>query len=217
MKTTSTLTLYILLSAAALKGQTSGAMTGTRTTSDPEPLQVNQLSVGPPTIDDSISKSPPVSNHGNDHTYLPDTQNPKKENAEANRRDYRNWRTGDWRDRVGEPDLSWGKAMRHPYMWTTSASLVGLTVTQLVKTDRCLSENRFSCNLFFGRNRGAAYAVNIPVAGGIIFLVGKMKERGHGGGAMKVLAVSLIGEAILAATANPGVLTCRAGRIPQCQ
>ncbi len=116
-----------------------------------------------------------------------------------------------------EPDKSWRQAMSHPLMWTTSAILVGLTVKQLVETDRCINANKPACNLVFQKNRAAAYAVNIPLTAATIWHAGKLKEGGHGTRALCWIGFNLMFQEVVSHTANPKVLTCQPGRTPQCQ
>src|SRR5579859_184799 len=119
---------------------------------------------------------------------------------------------------MDEPDTSWPRAMSHPIMWTTSGLLVGLTAKQLIETDRCVSANKPACNLVFGKNRAAAYAVSIPLTLVSIWQAGKLKERGNGSvKALTLIGLNLILQTVLSNTANGRVLTCQPGRTPQCQ
>jgi len=129
------------------------------------------------------------------------------------------WRNTDYPDslRLSQTDNSWFRAMRHPVIAIPSATIVGLTAIQIIKTDRCVSENKPACNLIFGKNRTANYAVNIPLVGTAIWAAGRLKKRGEGISAILTLGAALMLEAPLAYTANPHVLTCQAGRTPRCQ
>ncbi len=118
---------------------------------------------------------------------------------------------------MDEPDKTWCQAMSHPLMWTTSALLIGLTVKQLVETDRCINANKPACNLVFRKNRAATYAVNIPLTAAMIWHAGKLKQSGHGSKALVWIGLNLMYQEAVSGTANPRVLTCQAGRTPQCQ
>jgi hypothetical protein len=118
---------------------------------------------------------------------------------------------------MDEPDKSWVQAMKHPLMWTTSALLVGLTAQQLIETDRCINANKPVCNPLFRKSRAATYAVNIPLTLGTIWQAGRLKKKGKGTGALILIGMNLIYQETLAHSANPRVLTCQQGRIPQCQ
>ena len=131
----------------------------------------------------------------------------------------RRWRDEDFKApfHLDEPDRSWGRAMRHPPVLGTSAALVGLTAIQLIKTDRCITENKPACNLITGKNRAAAYALNIPLNTGVVYLLGRMKQRGNITGFLLLGMAAFTYDATVAYTANPHVLVCLSGRVPQCQ
>jgi hypothetical protein len=118
---------------------------------------------------------------------------------------------------LDEHDRSWGQAMRNPLVLSGSLALAGLTSLQLIKTDHCIDANKPACNLLTGKNRGAAYAVNVPLTAGIIWAAGKLKQEGKSTGLLFLLTAGLASEGTLAYTANPRVLVCEAGRTPQCQ
>jgi hypothetical protein len=143
-----------------------------------------------------------------DRSHLPDMPQPKQDN-----------RTRDFRApfHLDETDRSWGRAMRHPPVLTVAGLLTALTVIQLIKTDRCINENKPVCNLVSGKNRAATYGINIPLTAGFVYLVARMKEKGNVTGFFLVSVLSFTYEATVTYTANPHVLVCRAGRTPQCQ
>lgn len=118
---------------------------------------------------------------------------------------------------LNQPDRTWFRAMAHPANLIPTGLLVGLTAIQLVKTDKCIEEHKPVCNLIFRKNRAAAYSFNIPFTVGVAWLAGRMKEKGNGTASVVLTSLSLIFAAPVAYTANPKVLTCQAGRNPQCQ
>jgi hypothetical protein len=143
-----------------------------------------------------------------DRSHLPDMPQPKQDN-----------RTRDFHApfHLDETDRSWGRAMRHAPVLTVAGLLTALTVIQLIKTDRCINENKPVCNLISGKNRAAAYGVDIPLTAGVVYLVARMKEKGNVTGFFLVSVLSFTYEATVTYTANPHVLVCQAGRTPQCQ
>jgi hypothetical protein len=118
---------------------------------------------------------------------------------------------------VNDGHESWSRAMLQPSVLVPSAVLVGLTSIQLVKTDRCISENKPACNLIFRKNRAAAYGVNIPLTAGLIWFAAREEQKGNGTTGLVTTLLALIGEAPVAYTANSHVLVCKTGRTPQCQ
>ena len=146
---------------------------------------------------------------------LPDMPRPKQAENYRNRD---RWR-GDYRTpfHLDEPDRSWGRAMRHPPVLAASALLVGLTTIQLIKTDRCIAENKPACNLVTGKNRAAAYALNIPLTTAVVYFAGRFKQKGNGTGFILLTFLTFAYEAPVAYTANSHVLICQPGRVPQCQ
>ena len=145
---------------------------------------------------------------GEDRSHLPDMPQPKQDNQAP-----------DFRApfHLDETDRSWGRAMRHPPVLTVAGLLTALTVIQLIKTDRCINENKPVCNLVSGKNRAAAYGVNIPLTAGVVYLAARMKKKGNVTGFFLVSVLSFTYEATVTYTANPHVLVCQAGRTPQCQ
>jgi hypothetical protein len=114
-------------------------------------------------------------------------------------------------------DRSWGRAFRNPVILTSSAIFAGLATIQIIKTNRCIDEDKPSCNLVTGKNRGLTYGVAIPLTAGIVWSTAKLKEKGKGGPLLVLLMSAFIYEATVAYTANPHVLVCKPGRTPQCQ
>ncbi len=104
-----------------------------------------------------------------------------------------------------------------PSVLVPSATLVTLTAVQLIKTDRCITENKPACNLIFQKNKKAAYAVNIPLTTGLVWFAAREKQKGSGAKGLVVTLLALVGQAPLSYTSNPHVLVCEAGRTPQCQ
>ena len=203
----------LLLAAAALGAQsTQTDSSSIYTTKIPQGLVLTRSgTVG----EESEPSTDLASSHPRE---LPDSPAPK-----ASPDDNYN-RRGTWRDsdnpgplNFNRPEPSLGRAMRNPGVLTYSALLAGLTAVQLHKTDRCIDTNKPSCNLLFGKNRTATYAVNIPLTAGIILATGRLKQRGNGIGMFLVMMAGLMYEAPLAYTANPHVLVCQSGRTPQCQ
>jgi hypothetical protein len=147
---------------------------------------------------------------------LPDMPRPKQA-ANYRNRDPR--RDSDWRApfHLDETDRSWGQAMRYPPVLATSAVLVGLTAIQLIKTDRCIAENKPACNIVTRKNRAATYALNIPLTASVVYFLGKFKQKGNVTGFSLLTFLAFAYEAPAAYTANPHVLVCQSGRVPQCQ
>jgi hypothetical protein len=150
---------------------------------------------------------------------LPDSPAPKPSTDDNSRNRRGTWRGSDDRGpfNFDRPEPSLGRAMRNPGVLTYSALLAGLTAIQLHETGRCIDSNKPSCNLLFGKNRTATYAFNIPLTAGIILAIGRLKEKGNGPGVFLAMMAGLIYEAPMAYTANPHVLVCQSGRVPQCQ
>jgi hypothetical protein len=121
-----------------------------------------------------------------------------------------------WRD-VDEPPLPWWHAFRSPKFMAPAAALAGLTLLEIKQTDRCVASGKATCNLFFGKNRAAAYAVNIPLTSAIVWTSARLRERHNMTAAAVVMTGGFMYETIAAYTANPDVLLCRAGRVPQCR
>jgi len=116
-----------------------------------------------------------------------------------------------------DEDSSWGKAIRNPVILTSSAIFAGLATTQIIKTNRCIDENKPTCNLVTGKNRGLNYGVAIPLTAGIIWSAAKLKEKGKGGPLLLLLMSAFTYEATVAYTANPHLLVCKPDRTPLCQ
>jgi hypothetical protein len=116
-----------------------------------------------------------------------------------------------------DEDRSWGKAFRNPVVLTSSVIFAGLTALQIVKTNRCIDENKPSCNLVTGKNGGLNYGVAIPLTAGIIWSAAKLKEKGKGGPLLLLLMSAFTYEATVAYTANPHLLVCKPDRTPLCQ
>jgi len=189
-------------------------------------VQVDSRLIEPSELIDLAAHAFPAESAKDDNRRnLPDMPHPKgesdKDQASLSQDGKR--RPGGWLPRdydplhLSEPDPSWGRAMAHPVILIPSALLVGLTVVQLIKTDRCIDANKPTCNLLFRKNRAAVYGFNIPYTAGVVWMAGRMKQKGHGMGSILLTAFSLIYEETLAHTANPRFLTCQPGRIPQCQ
>ncbi len=136
---------------------------------------------------------------------LPDMPRPKQA---ANYRNRDRWRDSDWHApfHLDETDRSWGRAMRHPPVVATSAFLVGLTTIQLIKTDRCIAENKPACNLVTRKNRAATYALNIPLTTSVVYFLGRFKQKGNVTGFALLTFLAFAYEAPAAYTANPHVL-----------
>ena len=154
---------------------------------------------------------------------LPDSPQPKHEGRTSdvteNSHQPKASRDPDKNDRLhlNEGRENWGHAMVQPSALVPSAILVGLTSIQLVKTDRCISENKPACNLIFRKNKAAAYGVNIPLTAGLIWFAARERQKGNGATGLVTTLLALIGEAPVAYTANSHVLVCKTGRTPQCQ
>jgi hypothetical protein len=149
---------------------------------------------------------------------LPDTPVPKTDSVKmpyymAMFRDDPSWGTL----ALDQPDRSWSRAMLHPYMLGMSGVLATLTAITLIKTDKCITENKPACNLVTGKNRAAAYAFNVPLTAGLIWYSVRMKEKGGGRASLLVLFAGLTYEYIVSFTSNPHVLVCKDGRTPLCQ
>jgi len=147
---------------------------------------------------------------------LPDMPRPQQA---ANYRTHYPQRDSDWPApfHLDQTDRSWGLAMRHSPVLATSAVLVGLTAIQLIKTDRCIAENKPACNIVTRKNRAATYALNIPLTTTVVYFLGKFKQKGNVTGFALLTFLAFAYEAPVAYTANPHVLVCPSGRKPQCQ
>lgn len=191
--------LPLLLSSACTRAQTKTAT---------EPLLQYSANLEEGGASASSPSTPP--------RELPDMPRPKQA---ANYRNRDRWRDSDWHApfHLDETDRSWGRAMRHPPVLATSAFFVGLTAIQLIKTDRCIAENKPACNLVTGKNRAATYALNIPLTTGVVYFLGRFKQKGNVTGFTLLTFLALAYEAPTTYTANPHVLVCLAGRRPQCQ
>jgi hypothetical protein len=74
---------------------------------------------------------------------------------------------------VDDPIPTWWHALRGPKFLLGVGLLGGLTALQINETSRC----KPSCSLFFGRNRVAVYAINVPLSAAIVWASGRSIER----------------------------------------
>src|SRR4051812_24884699 len=211
MKTTFAVFCFLLFSES-ISAQ-SQAVAAPQFIVEPQSMQLSSTLTEPvlPSIELDLLPSTPRETRN-----LPDAPVPKNESRQDG--SYTDQFGNVWgKDPLAGSDRSWGRAMGHPYMFSMAGVLAGLTAIQLIKTDRCINENKAACNLIFRKNRVATYAVNIPLTSAIIWYMGRLKERGHGVSAVMLFFGALMYQAPVTYTANPHVLVCQTGRVPQCQ
>jgi hypothetical protein len=194
--------------------------TQTATAEDPFIAQIEPMHVGGKLVSPQISEpEKPLSLQASQERTTPllDMPQPNQQKQKDARDEDKVYETRAWWRDVDEPPRPWWHALRSGKFLGAVALLGGLTAIQLIKRDSCVQSRKPVCNLFFGKNRTAAYAVNIPLSGAIVLASARLKERGKPTGSAFVMVGGLVYETIAAYNANPHVLNCQAGRIPQCQ
>jgi hypothetical protein len=149
-------------------------------------------------------------------TALPDAPKPTSQAASENDTDKlhetRNWLRND-----NERQRPWWNAFRAPQFLVSAVTLAGLTAWQISQTDNCIAANKPACSLYTRKNKAAVYAVNIPLTSAIIWSSARLKEHHRPQAATLVMFGGLTYQLIGAYTADPHVLVCQKGRIPECQ
>jgi hypothetical protein len=80
-----------------------------------------------------------------------------------------------------EHDLSWGKAMSHPFMIAFSSLLVASTVADYKMTRYCLDRHLArEANPIVGQSRARQVGIIVPATASIVWMAGKAKETGRG-------------------------------------
>ncbi len=104
---------------------------------------------------------------------LPDMPKPKQQQRKEADDGYVYYESRIWWRDVNEPVPAWWHALRSPKFLVGVGLLGGLTALQLNEAIKC----KPTCSLFFGSNRIAAYAINIPASSAIVWASARSKER----------------------------------------
>lgn len=177
-----------------------------------EPIQVDAKAVAMPgrergtllSVLTASAQEPNGESQEPTKSQLPDTPKPKqKKDSDYDDRVYE---TRVWWHEPGDPYPAWWHALRDVKFLAGVATLSGLTVTELIQTQKCIDSRKQVCNLFFGKNQGANYAVNIPLTATIVWGAARMKEREHPTSAVFMVLGGLIYQTISTVLANPRVV-----------
>jgi hypothetical protein len=119
--------------------------------------------------DKGLPLHPPQEGNAN----LPDMPQPKRQEKKDTDDRYVYYETRvRYRD-VDDPVPTWWHALRGPKFLLGVGLLGGLTALQINETSKC----KPACSLFFGGNRVAVYAINVPLSAAIVWASGRSIEH----------------------------------------